>query len=144
MSTAQPKQRQAKEKIVNVAGKKKKATARARVKSGKGSIRIDSVPLEKWGNFYYRNIVAEPLIAVQDAIKELDIDVWTKGGGKVGQAHAARVAIARGIVEFMRKPEIRKALISYDNKILSGDSRQREPNKPNKSAPRAARQKSYR
>ncbi len=134
----------AKEKIVIVCGKKKKAVARAAVRAGKGAIRINSVPLKNWGNFFERTLVAEPLMAVQDVVNGLDIDVWTNGGGKIGQAHAVRVAIARGISEFARKADVRKALIAYDSKILSGDARQREPNKPNRSAPRAVRQKSYR
>ena len=49
-----------------------------------------------------------------------------------------------GIVDYLRNAEVREALISYDDKILSGDARQREPNKPNRSAPRSVRQKSYR
>ena len=138
------KAKPAKEKIIVVCGKKKKAIARASVKAGSGSIRINSVPLKTWGNFFERTIVSEPLLAVQDSVNGLDIDVWTNGGGKVSQAHAVRVAIARGIVDFYRKVEVRKALISYDHKILSGDARQREPNKPNKSSPRSSRQKSYR
>ena len=140
----QTKPKAAREKIIVVCGKKKKAVARASVRLGKGAIRINSIPLEKWGNYFERTIVSEPLLGVKDVVNGLDIDVWTNGGGKIGQAHAVRVAIARGVVDFSRKAEVRKALISYDSKILSGDARQREPNKPNKSAPRASRQKSYR
>jgi len=140
----QTKQKTPKERVIVVAGKKKKAIARVRVRAGKGSIRINSVPLSLWGSYYERTIVSEPLLLVQDSIKELDIDVWTEGGGRVGQAAAVRVAIARGIVNYLRNADVRKALISYDDKILSGDARQREPNKPNRSAPRAVRQKSYR
>ncbi len=142
--TLQTKQKTPKERVVVVAGKKKKAIARARVRAGKGSIRVNSIPLNQWGSYYERTIVSEPLLLVQDLIKDLDIDVWTQGGGRVGQAAAVRVAIARGIVDYLRNAEIRKTLISYDDKILSGDARQREPNKPNRSAPRAVRQKSYR
>ena len=144
MATQQTKPKTPKEKIVVSVGKKKKALARARVRAGKGAIRINSIPLGKWGSYYERTIVSEPLLLVHDAIKNLDIDVWTAGGGAVGQAAASRVAIARGIVDYLKSPEVRKALISYDEKILSGDARQREPNKPNRSAPRAVRQKSYR
>src|SRR3989344_6805012 len=103
MSTAQAaKPKVVKEKIVVVCGKKKKAIARAAVRLGKGAIRINSVPLNKWGNFFERTIVSEPLLPVQDVVNTLDIDVWTNGGGKIGQAHAIRVAIARGIVDFAR------------------------------------------
>ncbi len=141
---AQQKPKAPKEKVVVSVGKKKKALARARVRAGKGTIRINSIPLSKWGTYYERTIVSEPLLLVHDSVKSLDIDVWTRGGGAVGQAAASRVAIARGIVDYLKNPAVRQALISYDDKILSGDARQREPNKPNRSAPRAVRQKSYR
>jgi len=116
----QTKPKAAREKIIVVCGKKKKAVARAAVRLGKGAIRINSIPLEKWGNYFERTIVSEPLLGVKDVVNGLDIDVWTNGGGKIGQAHAVRVAIARGVVDFSRKAEVRKALISYDSKIFAG------------------------
>jgi len=45
---AQTKQKTPKERVIVVAGKKKKAIARVRVRAGKGSIRINSVPLSLW------------------------------------------------------------------------------------------------
>lgn len=133
-----------KKDVVVKIGKKKSATARATIKKGNGEIKINSKPLANWGSNYERTIIEEPFSLIQNKITDLNIKIKTWGGGKVSQAAAARVAVARGIVDWTNDSEIKKILINYDDKILSGDSRQREPNKPNRSAPRAKRQKSYR
>ena len=39
-------------KIINTSGKRKTAIARATIKAGKGVIRVNSVPLEKYGTNY--------------------------------------------------------------------------------------------
>jgi len=131
-------------KSVVTIGKKKSAKARVTVQTGSGNVRINSVPVEEWGTYYERNLVAGPLRIMGKALAKLDVDVNVLGGGPVGQAVASRVAIARGVVKFTKDEGLKKDLVEYDDKILSGDSRQREPNKPNKSSPRAMRQKSYR
>jgi len=133
----------AKKDTVSV-GKKKSATARAAIKGGSGKVLINSVPLSQWGSFIERAIVQEPLSLISDVSKKLDVDVNVSGGGPMSQALAIRVAIARGITGRDGNKKIKDALVAYDDKILSGDSRQREPNKPNDSSPRAKRQKSYR
>lgn len=134
-----------KSKDVAVAiGKKKTAKARATVKKGNGEIRINSKPLGNWGSFYERSIVSGPFSLIEDTMEDLDIKVDTWGGGKSGQAAAVRVAIARGVVDITNDSKVKEILTDYDEKILSGDSRQREPCKPNRSKPRAKRQKSYR
>ena len=131
-------------KSIVAIGKKKSAKARATVQKGTGNVVINSMPVEKWGTYYERNLLLEPMNIMSKAIDQLDIDINVFGGGSVGQAAASRVAMARGVVKFTNDDKLKKALISYDDKILSGDSRQREPCKPNKSSPRAMRQKSYR
>ncbi|MFO7872664.1 MAG: 30S ribosomal protein S9 [Candidatus Undinarchaeales archaeon] len=133
-----------KKDVVVKIGKKKSAKARATIKKGKGEIKINSKPLNVWGSTYERGIIADPFSLIKDKIKDLDIKVKTWGGGKVSQAAAARVAIARGVVDWTNDKKIKKILTNYDDKILSGDARQREPNKPNRSSPRARKQKSYR
>jgi len=131
-------------KSIVAIGKKKSAKARATVQKGAGNVVINSVPVEKWGTYYERSLLLEPMSIMSKAIDQLDININVFGGGPVGQAAASRVAMARGVVKFTNDDKLKKALISYDDKILSGDSRQREPCKPNKSSPRAMRQKSYR
>ena len=131
-------------KSVVAIGKKKSANARATVQKGSGNVLLNSVPIGEWGTYYERNLLLEPMSIMDKAIEQLDIDINVFGGGAVGQAVASRVAMARGVVKFTNDEKLKKALISYDDKILSGDSRQREPCKPNDSSPRARRQKSYR
>lgn len=129
--------------IISV-GKKKSAIARAHFKKGNGIVRINSIPVNSWGTEYERSLIQNTLLLLPDIVKSLNIDITVSGGGAVGQAAAARVALARGLVDYSKDDDIRKLLIAHDDKILSGDSRQREPNKPNRSSPRAKRQKSYR
>jgi len=131
-------------KSVITIGKKKSAKARVIVQKGTGKVMINSMPVKEWGTYYERSLLLEPMSIMSKAIDQLDIEINVFGGGPVGQAAASRVAMARGVVKFTNDNGLKKALISYDDKILSGDSRQRESCKPNKSAPRAMRQKSYR
>jgi|TARA_Y100000310_G_scaffold344923_1_gene460544 small subunit ribosomal protein S9 len=131
-------------KSIVVIGKKKSANARAVVQKGTGIVTINSMPVEKWGTYYERTLVKEPLNVIGKAIDQLDIEINVFGGGSVGQAVAGRVALARGVVKFTNDDKLKKALLSYDDKILSGDSRQKEPCKPNDSSARSKRQKSYR
>ena len=131
-------------KSIVVTGKKKSANARATVQKGSGNIKINSVPLDKWGSFFERNLLIEPTIIMGKALKNLDVDLNVMGGGSVSQAVASRVALARGVVKFTNDEGLKKDLLNYDGKILSGDSRQREPCKPNDSSARSRRQKSYR
>jgi ribosomal protein S9 len=85
----------AKPKVFNESGKRKSAIARATVKKGKGRIRINKHPLEIHEPDLARLKITEPLLIAEDRTKNLDIDVNVSGGGVMGQADAARTAIAR-------------------------------------------------
>jgi small subunit ribosomal protein S9 len=74
----------------------------------------------------------------------VDIYVETSGGGIMGQASAARTAIARALVEWTGNEELRKLFLEYDRHLLVEDPRQAEPKKPRGRSARAKRQKSYR
>ncbi|MDP7282312.1 MAG: 30S ribosomal protein S9 [Candidatus Undinarchaeales archaeon] len=131
-------------KSITTTGKKKSAVARATVQNGAGKVTINSIPVEKWGTYYERNLLLEPMQIIGSKMDKLDIGIKTNGGGPSGQAVASRVALARGVIEFTGDKTLKKELITYDNKIFSGDSRQKEPCKPNDSSARSKRQKSYR
>ena len=45
----------------------------------------------------------------------------------MGQAEAARMAIARGLVEFTRSAELRRLFTGFDRTMLAGDPRRKEP-----------------
>ncbi|MEO0250235.1 MAG: 30S ribosomal protein S9 [candidate division WOR-3 bacterium] len=139
-------------KKVHEAGKRKTAYARTTVKEGKGSVRINSVPLDVYGNELLRNRIREPLIIASEFIdlNKLDINVDVKGGGRSGQVDAVRTSIAKALIAYASggkmEESLREKLVSYDRSLVSGDSRRTEPHKPSKSSrgPRAKRQKSYR
>ncbi|NIU39899.1 30S ribosomal protein S9, partial [Candidatus Bathyarchaeota archaeon] len=68
--------RASKTKVLLTSGKRKTAIARATVKTGKGRIRINNVPLEILEPKIARGRIMEPLIQAGDEIwKQLDIDI---------------------------------------------------------------------
>ena len=133
-------------KTVHVSGKRKKAIARATVVSGKGQIRINKRLLQLYYPRLARMRIMEPLlIAGDEIIKKVKIDVDVIGGGLNGQAEAARLAIARGLVQFTGNKQLEKDFLSYDRHLLVADIRQRETRKPNThQKARSKVQKSYR
>ncbi len=62
----------------------------------------------------------------------------------MGQAEAARTAIARGIVEWFNDDELQKLFQNYDRALLVNDTRRKEPKHPMGRGARKKRQKSYR
>ncbi|WP_293255188.1 30S ribosomal protein S9, partial [Palaeococcus sp. (in: euryarchaeotes)] len=134
-------------KVIQTAGKRKSAIARATIREGKGRIRINGKPVEIMEPEMIRFVVMEPLVlAGEGIVNKVDIDVKVQGGGVMGQAEAARVAIARALVEWTNDMTLKDTYMQYDRTMLVGDSRRTEPHKPNRSTkgPRAKRQKSYR
>jgi len=128
-------------KIIHKAGKRKSAIAKATLKPGKGLIRINKVPLEKYGNEISRMKIQEPL-ELSGSKNKYNIDIQVRGGGWMGQSDASRLAIARCLVE--ANPSLKKTFLEYDRQLLVADTRSTETSKPNDSKPRAKRQKSYR
>lgn len=132
-------------KILLTSGKRKTAIARAVIREGKGRIRINKIPIEIYQPELARLKIMEPLLlAGNDILDKVDIDVKVEGGGYMGQAEAARIAIARALVEWTDDPALKKRLIEYDRSMLVGDPRRTEPKKFGGRSARARRQKSYR
>jgi small subunit ribosomal protein S9 len=133
-------------KVLAVSGKRKTAIARALIKPGAGRVRINKVPIEIFEPEVAREKILEPLIQAGDEIwKQLDIDVKVYGGGYMGQAEAARMAIARGLWEWNKKsPQLKRIFTEYDRTLLAGDPRRKEPKKFGGPGARARDQKSYR
>ncbi|WP_054839858.1 MULTISPECIES: 30S ribosomal protein S9 [Thermococcus] len=135
-------------RVIQTAGKRKTAVARATIREGKGRVRINHKPVEIIEPEIARFTIMEPLIlAGEEIVSKVDIDVKVEGGGFMGQAEAARVAIARALVEWTNDMNLKEKFMKYDRTMLVGDSRRTEPpHKPNRSTkgPRAKRQKSYR
>ncbi len=131
-------------KIVITSGKRKTAIAKAVVRPGVGRVRINKIPLEIYQPELARMTIMEPLIIAKDLAKKVDIDVTVRGGGVMGQAEAARTAIARGLVEWSGDEELRKAYLQYDRYLLVNDVRRKEPKKQGGRGARKRRQTSYR
>jgi small subunit ribosomal protein S9 len=87
----------------------------------------------------------EPLILAGDDIwKQLDIDIKVWGGGYMGQAEAARMAIANALLKWTKNPQLRAKFVEYDRTMVAGDPRRKEPKKFGGPGARARFQKSYR
>ena len=132
---------------VHTSGKRKTAKARATIKEGNGTIRVGSRPLDVLQDST-RRMIEEPLrIAGEEVYGDLQIQVEMEGGGKNGQAEAARMAVARGLVEHTDDDdELEAEFKDYDRNMLVEDPRRTETRKPSQSSKgaRHKQQKSYR
>jgi small subunit ribosomal protein S9 len=132
-------------KVMVLSGKRKTAIARATVRIGKGRVRINNVPLEVYEPQIARDKILEPLLLTDDKVwNQLDINVTVAGGGYMGQAEAARMAVANSLLKWTKSTRLRTTLIDYDRTMLAGDPRRSEPKKFGGPGARARDQKSYR
>lgn len=79
-------------------GRRKSATARARLYSGKGTITINQKPATEYleGNKTLLAELTDPL-ALVGRQKDYDITIMVSGGGKAGQVDAMKLAISKAI-----------------------------------------------
>lgn len=131
-------------KVLVVSGKRKTALAKAIIRPGIGRVRINNIPLEIYDPEVARLKILEPLIESGEVWKGLDIDVKVRGGGFMGQAEAARMAIARALVKWTKSSHVKSSLLKLDRTLIAGDPRRKEPKKFGGPGARARDQKSYR
>ncbi len=132
-------------KVLVVSGKRKTATARAIVKQGVGRVRVNMTPVEIIEPAIAREKIMEPLLQAGEATwKQLDMDVKTLGGGYMGQAEAARMAIANALLKWTKSTHLRTVFTEYDRTMVAGDARSKEPKKFGGPGARSKEQKSYR
>ncbi len=132
-------------RVINSSGKKKTAVARATIKEGVGRVRINKKPLEICDPELARLKMQEPLILAGEEIASgVDISVNTRGGGVMGQADAARTAIAKGLLAWTNDTTLKQTFSDYDRNLLVSDSRHTEAKKFGGKGARTRRQKSYR
>jgi small subunit ribosomal protein S9 len=131
-------------KIFNISGRRKSAVARATIKSGKGKISVNNVPLDVITPEMNQLRLREPLILAGSIANQVDIHVNVHGGGTSGQTEAARLVIAKSLIAFTKDDKLKRKFIDYDRHLLVADVRRKEACKPNDSKARAKRQKSYR
>ncbi|HUC87420.1 MAG TPA: 30S ribosomal protein S9, partial [Candidatus Saccharimonadales bacterium] len=121
-------------------GRRKQAIVTARLYKGGGEIMVgDKTAEDYFNNEALTQLLAQPIIlAGQD--KKLRITLKASGGGKRGQADAARLAIARALKVMNEElhPTLKKA--GY----LTRDPREKERKKPGLKRARKAPQFSKR
>jgi len=131
-------------KTVHVSGKRKRAIAKATLRAGKGQVKVNNILLENFSPVLARAKIREPLQLAGTVAGKVDISVRVSGGGFMAQAEAARLAIARALVESTKGDALKDVFLKYDRHLLVADTRRKEMCKPNDSKARAKRQKSYR
>ena len=106
-------------------GRRKRAVARIFLRDGKGLITVNGRTFENYfPSEQSRAIVRQPLLATETADK-FDILINTSGGGPSGQAGAAKLGIARALIEF--NSELRGK--PKELGMLTRDARQHERKK---------------
>ena len=107
-------------------GRRKSATARARLVKGKGQITINGKPAAEYldGNKTLLAEVTDPLALVGKQ-QEFDVSILVKGGGLAGQVDAIKMAIAKAIT--VGEPDLRGSLKKAE--LLRRDSRKKERKK---------------
>jgi small subunit ribosomal protein S9 len=131
-------------KVIHTSGKRKTAIARGKFREGKGRVRVNKYPTELYQPELARLKINEPLTLAGNLTDNVDIDVKVVGGGVMGQAEAARMVIAKGLVQWTGDMDLKEKYAQYDRTMLVGDPRRSEPKKYGGRGARARRQKSYR
>lgn len=107
-------------------GRRKSSVARAYLCSGSGEIIVNKKPYtEYFGREVLTMILRQPL-ELLEKVSDFDIRINVKGGGKSGQAGAARLAVSRALIAF--QAEDRAAL--KKGGFLKSDARRVERKKP--------------
>ncbi|HUI57725.1 MAG TPA: 30S ribosomal protein S9 [Bryobacteraceae bacterium] len=106
-------------------GRRKKSVARVFMRPGKGEIKVNDRAFESYfPTESSRAVVRQPLAATE-TMDKFDLLILTDGGGVAGQAGAARLGIARALVEF--NVELRSRLKKLG--LLTRDPRTHERKK---------------
>jgi small subunit ribosomal protein S9 len=113
------------EKQKNAVGRRKEAVTRIFLQKGSGNITVNDKNYKEYFSLQYlQNQVELPLKTVQ-SLDKFDVKINASGGGMKGQAEAAKLGIARALVEL--NPEFRPALKAVG--VLKRDPRSVERKK---------------
>jgi small subunit ribosomal protein S9 len=128
------------EKQKNAVGRRKEAVTRVFLSKGSGKITVNDKDYKQYFSLVYlQNQVELPLKTIE-AVDKFDIQVNATGGGVKGQAEAAKLGIARALLEV--NPEFRPALKAAG--LLRRDPRGVERKKPGRKKARRSYQFSKR
>jgi small subunit ribosomal protein S9 len=125
------------EKYFQALGRRKTAVAQARITpGGKGTITVNGLAMEEFFSTpTLRMMVTRPLAEVGKTTS-VDISIKTAGGGRIGQADASRLAVARALI--LLDAALRPALKAAH--MLTRDPRKKERKKPGKHGARRSPQ----
>ena len=121
----------------------RRKSARATVKlfpQGNGEVEVNGVKLTDWSDIYEMSTTVFAPLGTLGVKKDYDIVIRTSGGGKIAQAEAARLGIARALIK--QTPEFRLQL--KEAGFLTRDPRRKERKKPGLKRARRAPQFSKR
>ena len=132
-------------KRIVASGKRKTAKARAIIMQGSGKIKINKRDYQNM-QIFDKLQIQEPLKIAEKIIGQInfDVNIEVKGGGEKSQIEAARLALAKAIVNFTKSEALSKAFLNYDRNLLVADVRRKETYKPGDSKARKKRQSSKR
>ena len=96
------------EKQTNAVGRRKEAVTRVFVSKGSGKITVNDKDYKNYFPLVYLQNQVEAPLKLADVLGKYDIVINAQGGGLKGQAEAAKLGIARVLIEL--NPELRPAL----------------------------------
>jgi small subunit ribosomal protein S9 len=116
----------AKDNYFYALGRRKSATARVRLTSGKGAITVNGKPANEYfaESKYLLAKLQQPFAAL-DLVNKHDVSAVVSGGGHEGQVEAIRLGISKAIV--VMNQDLKSTLKRAD--LLSRDSREKERKK---------------
>ena len=138
---------------------RKTASAHVYITKGVGKVRINNIPVEMIEPETAREVVLIPLEIMGEELRDkINISVRVNGGGFMGQAYAVATAISRaliGLTKSKKEPkdhpfnkskreDLKKRIGEFDQYLISGDARRKEPKKFGGPGARRRKQKSYR
>jgi len=138
---------------------RKTASAHVYITKGIGKVRINNIPVEMIEPEAAREVVLMPLEIIGEELRDkVNISVRVKGGGFMGQAYAVATAISRALIgstktkkepkdhpfNKSKREDLRKRIGEFDQYLISGDARRKEPKKFGGPGARRRKQKSYR
>ncbi len=116
----------AKTDLFSTLGRRKSATARVRLTSGKGSLQVNNhTAVEYFANSKYLLHRLEQPFAALDMENKFDITALVTGGGHEAQAEAIRLGIAKALTQM--NEDLKSTLKRAD--LLSRDPRDKERKK---------------
>ena len=137
---------------------RKSASAHVYITKGVGKVRINNIPIEMMKPETAREVILMPLEILGEEMRDkINISVRVKGGGFMGQAYATATAISRSLIgstktkkepkdhpfNKSKREDLRKRIGEFDQYLISGDARRKEPKKFGGPGARRRKQKSY-